>query len=477
MSYVAQFANIIVGNIQATANANFAANISTPYYFGNGYFLTGVQGGGSGTYGNSNVANYLPTYSGNLANLGGNVVTTANIQANYYLGNGAFLTGLPATYGNSNVANYLPNFAGNVNANVITATLVATGNLNVISNAQIANITSTGLVNAAVINTTGNITANANITGNYIFGNGVFLTGITGGGGGGNYSNSNVFFYMPNYNGNLSSMTGQVITTSGNIATGNGNVIGLAFFGNVVGNTAQFLNANGTAITAAGNVSIAGNVSANLANLSGNVTAVGNVSANYLLGNIAQATGFANITSNITTTGNISGFYFIGANANISGNILAGGNLTTTANLIAVNNAYFSTDTFTAGYSNVSGNVNIAANVNANGATISSNLVVGNASVVANLATGNILTDNILYANGRAYNFGNALSVVYFTGTTTTTASICTNTDINAVIPPSSVPKNGDIFVDQSTRVNNTQPVYIYVGGNWRQFLTAWGGV
>jgi hypothetical protein len=100
-----------------------------------------------------------------------------------------------------------------------------------------------------------------------------------------------------------------------------------------------------------------------------------------------------------------------------------------------------------------------------------------NSIVYANTATGNLLTNNLLYANGKAWNLGLNIGVVYFQGNTTTTAAICTNTDINAQIPASSVPKNGDIFFDLSTRLNNTQPVYIYVGGNWRQFLTAWGGV
>ena len=45
----------------------------------------------AGTYGNANVAAYLPTYSGNI----GNIVTTSNvITSGYFVGNGALLTGL-----------------------------------------------------------------------------------------------------------------------------------------------------------------------------------------------------------------------------------------------------------------------------------------------------------------------------------------------------------------------------------------------
>jgi hypothetical protein len=82
----------------------------------------------------------------------GNVEVTGNVlaeyvDANYFVGNGALLTGLNFTnYSNANVVDYLAS-----NANV-------------------------------VITTTGDITTAANITGSYIFGNGAFLTGISGGG-------------------------------------------------------------------------------------------------------------------------------------------------------------------------------------------------------------------------------------------------------------------------------------------------------
>ena len=61
------------------------------------------------TYGNANVAAYLPTYTGNLASLTGNVTTTANVSGSFMLGNGRFLTGVVGgstgqiMYNNSNV--------------------------------------------------------------------------------------------------------------------------------------------------------------------------------------------------------------------------------------------------------------------------------------------------------------------------------------------------------------------------------------
>lgn len=58
-------------------------NIESSYFLGNGYYLTGISGG-SGNYGNANVAAYLPTYTGNLQS--GNL----NVNNNFYIGNTAF---------------------------------------------------------------------------------------------------------------------------------------------------------------------------------------------------------------------------------------------------------------------------------------------------------------------------------------------------------------------------------------------------
>jgi hypothetical protein len=62
----------------------FTGNVSSQYFVGNGYFLTGVSVGsnysnvnvaaytqtqGFSNYSNINVAAYLPTYTGNIANI------------------------------------------------------------------------------------------------------------------------------------------------------------------------------------------------------------------------------------------------------------------------------------------------------------------------------------------------------------------------------------------------------------------------
>lgn len=55
------------GNLAAQAQISAGGNITGNYLFGNGAFLTGIAGGGGGgSYGNANVAAYLPTYTGAL---------------------------------------------------------------------------------------------------------------------------------------------------------------------------------------------------------------------------------------------------------------------------------------------------------------------------------------------------------------------------------------------------------------------------
>jgi len=88
---------------QAEFNAvHSVGNISTDAYFiGNGSQLTGL----TSNYSNANVAAYLPTYTGNLISLQGNITTTGNVQGSYIIGNGSLLTGiaasLPAQPGNA----------------------------------------------------------------------------------------------------------------------------------------------------------------------------------------------------------------------------------------------------------------------------------------------------------------------------------------------------------------------------------------
>lgn len=109
-------------NVTVTGNVISSGNVSGTYFLGNGAFLTGVT-----SYTNANVQSYLPIYSGNLVSLTGNVITTANVTGSYFLGNGRFLTGMPATYSNANVQSYLPTYTGNLVS--LTGNVISTANV------------------------------------------------------------------------------------------------------------------------------------------------------------------------------------------------------------------------------------------------------------------------------------------------------------------------------------------------------------
>ena len=153
-------------------------------------------------YTDSNVANYLPTFTGNVgagnvnvtdtvyasdlsatglasltllnvsttANLGavGNVIMTGGTNGQVLTTNGSnvlswtTVSGGNSSYGNGDVANYLPTFTGNVGGNVFT------GNLFVGSGANLTNIPAgniSGTINLANFATTANAVAGANVSG------------------------------------------------------------------------------------------------------------------------------------------------------------------------------------------------------------------------------------------------------------------------------------------------------------------------
>ena len=91
----------------------------------------------------------------------GNISATGNITGSYILGNIAFANGVPATYGNSDVANYLPTFSGNLTAGNISATGNITTSGNFVGNgATLSNV-------ATQFKSTWTVTAG---TGDYSFG-------------------------------------------------------------------------------------------------------------------------------------------------------------------------------------------------------------------------------------------------------------------------------------------------------------------
>ena len=199
--------------------------------------------------------------------------TYGNLKAGYFIGNGSLLTGLPASYTNTDVANYLPTYTGNLSAgnanlgNLVTANFFSgSGNLlsniqgyNVsgqVGNAGVAgtvytnaqpNITSVGTLTS--LDVTGNITSgNANlgnaVTANFFVGNGSLLTGIATSTSAGT-ANTVTDNAQPNITsvGTLTSLnvTGNVSFTGANVSLGN--VSNLKITG---GSSSQFLQTDGS---------------------------------------------------------------------------------------------------------------------------------------------------------------------------------------------------------------------------------------
>lgn len=268
----------------------------------------------------------------------GYVSAVGNVEGSYFIGNGSLLTGINISSGNS-ISNgssdvSIPDTDGNVNI-----TIGSTPNLAVFSsgglsvNGQITGTTLSGVLDTSAqtnitslgtllslsvtgqIVTDGYISAAGNITGDYIYGNGAFLTGISSSGGNGTaIANGLSSVNIPVSSGNVSVTVGfnpnvAVFTDSG-----------LAVVGNV---TASSLLTN--TVTASGTIT-AGNLLT-----SGRVSATGNITGNYFIGNGSQLTGIiagttytnANVAAFLPTyTGNLSGNNIsIANNANIDGNV------------------------------------------------------------------------------------------------------------------------------------------------------------
>ena len=225
---------------------------------------------------------------GNVANL--------NLNGNgslYLSGNGSFSVP-PGTYSNSNVANYLPTYTGNLSAgNANISGLTTTANAN-ITNTLVATTGNITTLNANTGNFSGNITTlNANLgnlaRANFFQGDGGLLTNI----------NAN----FANFAGNVTNSAQPNITSVGTL-TGlgvNGNIVAA----NITANTGVFTgNANGLTNIPGGNVTgqvanalVAGTV---YTNAQPNITSVGNLTGLTVngIGTFTQA----NLIGNSSTT-------------------------------------------------------------------------------------------------------------------------------------------------------------------------------
>ena len=164
------------GNILA---GNFIVDSGGGITFADG----SVQTTAAQPYLDSDVANFLASGADSQ-----NIVTTANVSAAFFIGDGGFLSNVGGgnNYGNADVAAFLPTYTGNLNnVNNISATgnvsaydVTATGS--VFANALAVtndstfggNVTAVGNVTGGNISTGGNVTAVGNVSGGNISTNG-----------------------------------------------------------------------------------------------------------------------------------------------------------------------------------------------------------------------------------------------------------------------------------------------------------------
>ena len=379
----------------------------------------------------------------NLSNVSTNIIPSANVTyslgnstnwwANAWLGaNTLYIGGVPlGVTGNALTVD------GNAVVTTSNTGNAVIGNLD-INDTTISANTGNIFIDATNLIANGTISTTGNIRGNYIFGNGAFLTGLPAG-----YANSDAASFLAAFGANTISSTGAITTTAnvtaGNITTdGTVSVGGITLNGNLIVGQGPTLtiDPNGSGGTD-GNVVITGNLTVsgttttinsnsvttndlqiNLANNASNATAannggiaVGPPDSEYasLLYNTASNVWVASL--GISSVGNLSTRADIIATGNVSGgNILTVGLISATGNITGtyiLGNGSQLTG-LPAGYADS----NVSSFLSAYGAnTISS---TGNITTTANISAGNLVsTGNISFGNFTIYQSGSKLYFAY----------------------------------------------------------------
>ena len=412
---------INLANYATTANSVAGANVSGEV----AYATTANAVAGANVTGTVNLANYATTANSvALANVSG-IGNIANINLNgngaqVLAGNGSWVVA-GGTYSNSNVANYLPTYTGNLgNVNNITAnTLVVTGNANVqgtLTYNNLSSLTTSNLVLGLGNNQTGiNVTGGGIVVGNtaeasflYNYSTQVWQSNIGLGAIGdittsanvnatnanlGNVATANYFLGAGN---NLSNIQGSNINGAVGLATyaGTANSVAGANVSGAVGlatyagtaNSVAGANVSGQVNYAATANSVAGaNVSGTVANATYAVTAG---TANSVAA--ANVTGTVNLANYATTANSVAG-------ANVTGTV-ANATYATTAGTVTTAAQPNITSTGTLSSLAVTGNVN-SGGLSVNG----SGVVTGNLQIQGTLTYNNLTnltTSNLVLGLG-----------------------------------------------------------------------------
>jgi hypothetical protein len=438
-----------ITGIQANVGVLYLGNISTNANLGafqtyaNATFITT-----GGSYGNANVATYLPTYTGNLS--AGNIFSN-----NYLYANGvSILTNIPGTYGNANVATYLPTYLPTYTGNLGAGNINVTGTIN----AQSFNAGLTGTYYGSRYRT-----SNINIEGPTIqpySGSGLNIWNTLGGGGG----STSISILCDGYSGG----SGTVGITAKAAGIGNGILGG---FVNITATPYSVTGAGGNLTLTSSNLIIA---SSTLTRISGPLTSTGNIDTTaYFTGNGYYLTGIttgstygnANVAAYLPTDPTITGIQ-----ANVG--VLYLGNISTNANLGAFEtyaNVTFSTQANAASQQ---------TNINSINANLGAYQTYGNVtfSTVANAASQQTQIDTnttgiaTINANLGAYQ-------TYANTTFVTTTNQYSNVNVAAYLPTytgdlNGVLRSGNVYSTTTATITGGTGVFVVSGASANVYIT-----
>jgi hypothetical protein len=318
ISYNAATDTLSVGNLSGTLTTAAQTNITSVGTL-TSLTVTGLITATAGGVKVGNIqdpsgTNTISLASGNVTMIGNLSVGTAgtgNVTATYFIGNGSLLTGLPATYSNTNVASYLPTYTGNFTAgNAVITTSITTGNITTGSGTG-GNISGANVISANTFIATGNVTAGNIIAGsgsggslsganlisaNYFSGAGNLLSNIVGANVTGQVSNSLV--------------TGTVYTNAQPNITSVGSLTGLTI-SNVTG-VVNFITTANVSLGAVGNLHITGGTTGQVLSTDGSGTlswaTLSGSSISNGTSNVNVGTSGGNITVSVGGTSNIAVF-------------------------------------------------------------------------------------------------------------------------------------------------------------------------
>jgi hypothetical protein len=261
--YVSAQGNINGNNIQAGRQVSAAGNITGGNIRTAGIISANGTVTGAAIFGNS-------------ASISGNIV------GGYLIGNGVYITGITAS--STNTANTV---TGNSQLNI--------NQVGTLYNLSVSGVVRTQSIVANIINATnyvtvaGAVSAYGNISGQYLFGNGAFLTGVT----------PAPIYTVPTVTANAQPNITQVGTLTSLSVLGTTSTFNLTAQGSIVAQAnvqGQYLFGNGAYLTG---ISAGTNSATVTANAQPNITSVGTLTS-------LSVSGTVSIGGNIPTTSNIA---------------------------------------------------------------------------------------------------------------------------------------------------------------------------